>query len=333
MLLLPVGFGTAPAVLGAACILYVTSSLLNNFAVPMHAIWITGLLPMSIRGKYFGKKDSVTYLVSAFASYAVGALLDLYEVNNALRYGFFFLGIVGVLFWIAEVVCHGCIFEPKTESADVHLTVGSLLRQTFGNKLFYKLLETTVLYDIAIYLSNAYLSIYVVTKLHLSYGIISIMALISILVKAVAAPIWGKYATKTSFFNAARKAMWIEAGAFILWGFAVKENIGILYPIAILVLSVGQAGGLAVYGLKFDMAPKKDAMLFISVGNAVSGILSFLIALAAAGFVGVSADLEINLGFIRLCNMQILFFLSAIFSLLFCLYMRKLIQNPPQLDS
>lgn len=322
MLMLPMFFGMGQVTLAVCSVLLLAHVFVSQIYTPLQATWIISLLPLPMRGEYFGKKDALNYVSVAVASYLYGAILNYFEIDGALRVGFFVFGVIVAVAGLACGASELYTCEPRLPVAKKRPSVREMLSACFGNKRFHKLIKTTLLFDLVLYSSLAYLSIYVVTQLRISYLYISIVSFATVVVKALIAPLWGKFAAKTSFANCAKCAGYVLLASYLLWAFTVKENAMWMYPIAMCVNAVGMAGAaFSIFAIKFDIALPEEQNLFISVGNAASGIISFLIALVASAFVDVSGGLSLNLGFVRLGNMQLLFLVSAVFNLMFCLFL------------
>ncbi len=323
MLMLPMFFGISRVTLAVCSVLLIAYVFISQIYVPLQATWIMSLLPLPMRGEYFGKKDALNYISVAVASYLYGAILDFYEVSGALRTGFFIFGVIAAIGGFACSASELYICEPRQPAVKKRPGIREMLSACFGNARFYKLMKITLMYDLLLYSSLAYLSIYVVTQLHISYFYISIVSFVCVGVKALAAPLWGKFAAKTSFAGCAKCAGYVLLASYLLWALTVQENAMWMYPIAMCVNAVGMSGtAFSIFAIKFDIVLPEEQNLFISVGNAASGIISFAIALLASAFVDISGALSLDIGIVRLGNMQLLFLVSAVFNLLFCLFLK-----------
>lgn len=328
MMLLPLLFGTSWVVLAICCVCWCIGLLLSSLHESANGLWFSCIVPLKIRGSYCGKKDALNYVANALAGYAIGIVLDYFEVANALAIGFFVVGVISLVFGVFDTWSMLEVGSVNSEQSADSINLGSLWKRSFGTKQFRKLIGSCFLQNCISCIAVAYISIYVITGLEVSYAFISVMTLLSVGIKAFFAPFWGKFANKTSFRASLCVSNAVVVLSLVCWMLTVKENVSWMYPISMALLCAGQSGtGLSFFGYRLDMAPPEEQGLFISFASAVSGVIGFVLSLIVSAFVAVSGNLRIQLGFVEFGNVQVLFLVSTLIGVFYCFYLAKSAKN------
>lgn len=313
IMLTPMLFENKMVALAVAAALYLAGHFANAFCTPMYSVWVISVVPEDIRGKYFGVKDAFTNISCAVLSYAGGMILDTYTKAGDQRMGFFGVGILVLVIAIVNIACFFPVREPIVSEQTAKVNLKDVFLKPFQNERFRPVLVINILYQSSLYLSNAFFAIFQVSRLGLSYEIISLTTCVNIALRTLLAPVWGRIASKYSWFSSTRFSLLALIMSFFVWVFITKENVLWMVWVATVISAIAWGGiGLSLFGLQFDLAPKQNTSIYISCNSAMAGVVGFLSSLAGSIFIGYTNGFSFRIGFLEICDMQILFILSTL---------------------
>ena len=253
--------------------------------------WIRDVVPEKILGSYFSKKARVTQIVNVTLSLAIAMLID-YTKSHFPSYeltayaGMFIIGgvmgMIGVYFLSRAP-------EPTTTLKDEKLF--ELLSKPLKDVNFRNLLTFHSFYAFATSLALPFFVVYMMKTVGLSFAWIIFLGLVAKFGSIFSLKFWGTFSDKYSN----KTIISICAPTFITcilsWTFvAMTSNhmisLALLFVIH-LVSGISAAGiDLAISNMALKLAPKNDAISYISARNIVVAIF------AAAGPIagGLMAD-------------------------------------------
>ncbi len=173
----------------------------GSIVVPAWSSWIGDLVDTNNRGDYFGRRSRICGLVTFATFLAGGYILQAFTDGTETQYVGF--AILFMLAMIARFVSAAYLkkkYEPKYEtSEEAQFTLMQFLKRApsanFGKLVFY-----LCLMNFSVYVSAPFFTPYMLKDLHMSYLIFTISNAISILMKYITIPVWGrlsdKYGTK-----------------------------------------------------------------------------------------------------------------------------------------
>jgi hypothetical protein len=160
-------------------------------------------------------------------------------------------------------------------------------------------------------------------KLKLDYSFIATISAFASIVNIISLRFWGRLADKTSFTFVGQISILSIGLLHIVWTFATKQNAIILVPVLNLTGAALWPGiNMAMFNIPFLYMPEDNRTAYLGFNTAISGIIGFFTAFAAASFVGVSQSLSLNILGFSLSNMQILFFISGILCICVSFYVK-----------
>jgi len=267
--------------------------LLNAMAAPAWTSWMGDLVPVDIRGRYFGRRNRITGFIN-FASVSIaGIILDRLSAINTL-YGFFLLFFIAFLGRLVSWYYLMLQFEPRVE-----------LREPKGEGFFkfLKELNTTnfgiftsyvMLIYFSVYLASPLFVIFWLSYLKFTYLQYTVLIATSAIVTFVTMTYWGGYADK--YGN--RTVLWV-CGNFIgliplITFFSWYMPKALQFPAAILVQIIsgfGWAGfNLSSSNFLYDAVAPEHRVRYFSYMSSLKGIFLFMGGLIG----GILADIEFN---------------------------------------
>ncbi len=293
---------------------FITYHFVNAFVVPMYNIWFISVVPKEIRGKYFGIKDSLTYLSLAILGYIGGCIVDSYVNAGDQPMGYFMLGCMLLVLTAIDFGSYLTIREPAHEkTASGNIKMMDVLLKPFQNKQFRPVITVYILYNIALGLANPMFSIYKVSRLAMSYELIALTSSVGVGIRIFVAMWWGKLSSKVSWNTSLRYAILFLGIDILVWAFTTTQNMHVMVWFETVIGSLGWGSiGLSLYGFQMEYLPEENRSIYISCNGAVSGAVSFLIGMVGSVIIGITNGASINVCGFEVCDMQFIFALSAI---------------------
>lgn len=307
--------------LGFSAFFFVCGYLLHNLYTPLYSIWMTDLLPGHMRGRYFGVKDSLTFCIAAVFSYLGGYILDYYEKIGSDAFGFFLIAIILLVMACIEAASLLPIREPVLMRKKTKVSLLDIIKKTLESKSFRPTLVINILYQTSWQIGAAFISIYRLSRLGLSYEFISLISAVDIICRVAFAPLWGRIAGKYGWYTATKFSYSFIMASVVILGFTTAGNAYPMSWLSTIFSAVGWAGmGLSVFGMQFAHAPAECSSLYISCNGALSATIGFIASLIGSGFIAVANGFSIDIGTFAVCDMQLLFFVQGLLGVIFYLY-------------
>lgn len=241
--------------------------------------WIKDLVPEERLGSYFSKRTRIMQITNIAVSLVVASLVDYYTNDNPSGltnlYGAYFfaagsIGAVGAIFLIQAT-------EPKQQMSGGNL--GLLLLEPLKNKNFKNLLAFNAAWLLAINLAIPFFTVFMLKTLGLSMKSVILLSVISQIASVAGLRLWGnlsdRYSNKSIIYLTAP----IYISCILLWIFVgiYSRALPNLILLVILHIMTGISTGginLALTNIGLKLAPKTDAIVYITVKNMVASFFT-----------------------------------------------------------
>jgi len=243
--------------------------------------WIKDLVPEQRLGSYFSKRTRVMQVTNIAVSLIVAALVDYYG-NRAPEtlsdlYGvyFFSAGLIGAAG--AFFLVQAC--EPKQHMSGGNL--GPLLLEPLKNPNFKNLLLFNAAWLLAINLAIPFFTVFMLKTLGLSMKVVILLTVVSQIASVAGLRLWGnlsdRYSNKSIIYLTAP----IYISCILLWIFVgiYSRALPNLVLLVLLHIMTGVSTGginLALTNIGLKLAPKTDAIIYITVKNMVASFFTAL---------------------------------------------------------
>jgi len=241
--------------------------------------WIKDLVPEKILGSYFSRKTRLTQILNVTLSLAVAMFIDYIKSHfpqyELTAYAAMFImgGVTGMLgvYFLARAP------EPKTTLEDNKLL--ALFTKPLKDINFRNLLTFHSFYAFATSLALPFFVVYMMKTIGLSFAWIIFLGLLAKFGSIFSLKFWGAFSDKYSN----KTVIVICAPTFITcilsWTFAAMTTnhmVSIALLTAIHLISGVSAAGidLAINNMAIKLAPKNEAISYISARNIVVAVFS-----------------------------------------------------------
>jgi MFS family permease len=292
--------------------LYSLGVFATSLSSPGWLSWMNDLMPPSIRGAFWGKRNMVAGLVQFAAIMIAGTALHFAEHSGLT------LIVFGVLFTLAalsrggSVIALGFQHEPpmEAERAGDHQGFLAFLRAlphgSFGRFVIFSVLMT-----FAVNIMGPVFSVYLLKSRGLGYFSYTAVTMVSLVLSFVAMSYWGPLTDR--YGN--RRILLVSSGALplIALGWAFAKSFPAMIALQVLSGFAWAGVNLSTTNYIFDSVDKKGMSSAMANFNALNNICAFLGSVSGGLVATAVAGLAIPIFAPR--NIEIVFILSALLRL------------------
>jgi len=277
--------------------------IFGSIAGPSWNSWMKDMIPEQMLGTYFSRRGRYTQILNVVLSIVIALILDLVKARapeNELKVYACFFGAAGVVGLIGGYILSK-VAEPYPHVSENNIV--QLFKLPLRNQNFRRLLVFNSFWSFALNIANPFLSVFMLTALKLPLSYIIMLNVISQIAGILTINIWGKFSDRYSNKSIISLAAPIYIVVLIGWCYVgvinqLAVNLAFLAVIHI-AMGVANAGiNLSITNIGLKLAPKRDAIVFLSVKNIVVAISSSLGPLAggalAAFFLNKTLSININ---------------------------------------
>ncbi len=204
--------------IGFSCLYWMFGMILG----PAWNSWMGDLTQERERGSYFGVRSKITGSASFFTFLLAGYILQKFSDGTNTQYlGFVIIFSLALLSRIVSIVFLAMKYEPKYElTQEAEFGFVEFIRQArFRNYGLFVLYLS--LMNFSVYLSVPFFTPYMLNDLQLSYLTFTLLHAVSIIVKLLSVPVWGRMSDRfgsrrvlslSGFLMPAVPALWLFSG-------------------------------------------------------------------------------------------------------------------------
>lgn len=171
-------------------VVFVGNSLVNLSGTGWLS-WMTDLVPLERRGRYFGRRNMVLGAVAMMTSFGAGHVLDRYVAREMRAQG------LAVIFGFAAAtaLAAGAVLTRQWEPpllGEQSRPLIETIRRPFTNRRFARLLTFAILWAMATGISSPFFGAHMIKNLHMSFSLIAVYSILAGILNLVSLPVWGK---------------------------------------------------------------------------------------------------------------------------------------------
>ncbi len=306
-----------------ATIIFLISSLAVSFVNPAIANMYVSFVPQNIRGKFFGRRESIMLFVATLITLIMGTVLDAQkDAGNEIK-GHVIIYIFIFLFSLINFLSYHFMKEVPLVHTAQRLKFSEIFTLPFKDKRFLVYFVMLVIWNFGIQIAGSYYSVYLKSDLNMSYTVITILNFINSILYVFMARKWGVFADKKGWATTTMITIGILSIGHFTWFLCSADSI-ILMPLLLIshiASGIAYSGiNISLFNLQFDFTPDEKRTVYIGFSAAFSGLLGYIAAVAGAQLVGIFGSNKIMLLGNPYDIKQILFLTSSILLLICALY-------------
>lgn len=269
--------------------------LFGSIAGPSWNSWMKDLVPENMLGEYFSRRSRYNQTLDVVFSIVLAILLDFIKS----RYPQYELNVYSIFFIIAGVIgiIGGYVLSraPEPQSYLSNANILSLFRQPLRNLNFRRLLAFNSAWIFALNIATPFFTVFMMKGMGLPISYIIVLSILSQLSSILTIRIWGTFADRYSNKSIIALSAPIYILCIIAWCFVgiysrLYANLALLVVIHIFS-GISTAGiNLSLTNIGLKLAPKEDAIVYLSVKNIITAFFSSMGPLVG----GVLADFFTN---------------------------------------
>lgn len=308
---------------GAFPIVMVCAYFCLNIASPQKVNWLMSMVGSGKRGKFTAVMEAVSLVSGVLFSYVMGGVSDHYKEIGQPRTAFFLCTCVILLLMVLNMLT--LIFsveKPPEGPVFVERNPWRKFKVLADKKVFWIIMISS-LWNISVYVLTPYYGSYQIKELGLGLQFISVVHMISSLVRILCSFFLGDYADKHSFVTVWYICLCIAAGSYFINIFTVPANGALLFTLYSVGIGATQAGVSASRNLIFEYVEYFKRADALALMQTITGLCGFFTTLLVSPLVGrIQANGNRFLGQ-HFYAQQILSIIAFLFCILAVLLMMK----------
>lgn len=284
-------------------ILLFFSAGLQSLGANIWIAWISDLIPLSLRGRFFSRRNQILVGIGLIVSYLVSFHIDLFEsAKGAFKLGYihfwgaekFFLPqnqpwfLAGVYVFASLIGLIGLYFLNRQPESPLPSVQEQRLRERYfapvKDKNFRLLSVFGIWWMLAIGVGSPFWGPFMMKKLSMSMFEIQIYNTISVLSSLLSYQFWGRFIDKNG--NKTAMQICIALGGLnpMLWLFTSPGNYSILWLEAIISGFMWAGTGIITTNFVLSVAEKGKEQVYSGIYGAITGLAMMLSTLACGIF-------------------------------------------------
>jgi HEAT repeat protein len=269
------------------------SFVIESLAAPAWTSWMADLVPPSVRGRFWGRRQAVVSIVSLVAIAGAGWLLDFFRTRGDQKtalVGFSLLLVVAAVFGVADILLHGCVPEPLRRPALPGRHWLTRIVQPLRHPSFRNLALSIGVWGFACTMAGSFNTIYLKRVFEASYTELSVVTICGTLGVIVFSVLAGYLVERMGARTLAVVVMCLAPLCSAVWFFVTATPMSFVLPllgtirttqVVVLISAVSLVSGgiysmLGVCHLSLlaGIAPKRERTLAMAVHMCVIGLLT-----------------------------------------------------------
>jgi hypothetical protein len=280
-----------------------------------------------MRGEYFGRKDSFILACVTVVNLIMGRVLDIFRGQNMEYTGF--LVVYGTVIFLA--LCNFSILssirEPQAVTGNTP-SFHNIFTMPLKDGAFKKVIILFIIWNVGLQVGSPFFSIYMVTKLKLTYTYIMLMSMLNSVTSVLVVRYWGRIADKKTWPHTTKVCIGMLALCHTTWFFVNSQTAPFLIPLMHILSGASWAGiNISLFNIQFMYSPEEGRTIYIGFNSAIGGLTGFTSTLIGSFIVGRLEDRTFNFLGLNMTNMQIVFAISGIILALCAAYVHLFIQK------
>jgi Na+/melibiose symporter-like transporter len=293
-------------------ITFLASNLFLAFTIPASQTWLLSITPENIRGSYFGRREAIVLGVVTCITLLMGQVLDKFQKTGQAFSGFLVIYIFVMTAAIVNFVLFSSMKEPPYPKADRDLKVKEIILLPLRNGRYRGIVFVMLIWNVGFQLAAPFTSVYMVSKLELGYGYITLMLVLASVASIVSVRYWGRLADKKSWLYLLKMMMLIQVLCYFIWFMIDVDTALLLLPIAHVLGGAAISGiNISINNIQYSFAPAENKSVYMGFSSAVNGLFGFAGTLAGSYFIKLTPSFGTSVGGFSIGSLQLIFMVSA----------------------
>lgn len=289
--------------------------------------WMSRIIPLKIRGRFFSRRTQILSLVSLVVGYIVSFHFDIFEnASTGVKATYVkLLGLAPYLTKSNQLVFLAAVFGLATalgmiglvvlarqgergREAGISPSLWSMYRMPFGDKNFRLLLVFGIWWMLSIGVGSAFWTPFMLKKLQMGLFDVQLYGSLHMLSSLLSYSLWGSFVDRFGNKTAMKICVFLGGLNPLMWLFMSSQNHHILWLEALSSGFMWAGVGIVTTNFVLAISPKGSEQAYSGIYNAIVG-LSMMSSTLLSGLLYPSA---MQLGRLYLEPEQVIFGVGAI---------------------
>ncbi len=279
-------------------LLLLVSAGLQSIAGNIWIAWISDIVPLKIRGRFFSRRNQFLISAGLIVSYITSFLLDQFEYSNSgfknlfpigsflnsifkAKYQPLFLSAVFVIATLLSIYGLYILAKQPDRKAKAKNSKGlfAMYKEPLKDKNFRQFLFYGIWWMMAIGVGSAFWGPFMLQKLKMSMFELQIYGSISTVATLFAYNFWGRFIDKNGNKTAMKICIAIGGLNPMIWMFMNSGNYTIIWFEALLSGFMWSGAGIVATNFVLSISPKGKEQVYSGIYGAVGGVSMMLTTL------------------------------------------------------
>jgi MFS family permease len=274
-------------------------------------VWMSDLVPASVRGRFFGRRTMFLTLAGAVSSLGAGLVLDALSPRGWKSEALAGLAAVACLAGLVSVWLLLRQQEPELGTASAKHDGWSALTTCLDDRATRSFLWYQLAWNAAVASVGGFISFHMLVNLKMGFALVAGHGVAVALVRIAAAPLWGRAVDRLGARPVLVLCSFGVSVVPVIWMLPSPEQ---LWPIALEALISGVlwgGHGIASVDLSVALAPRRGRPFYLAA-FATAGGLGFAVVSVLAGLLASLLPARFPLFGFSWTAIHVLFMISAL---------------------
>ena len=293
---------------------FAVGSFLSSVGGVAWLLWIKDLIPREQRVSFMGRRHLFNTGLSLVAGMVAAVGLDWAKQSGHSSLGFLSVFGAAMLCGLIGMPLLGAIPAPGP-ARPYQASFRQLFSSPLKDRDFRSLLGFYGVWNIGLQLAQPFFAVYMLQKMHLSFGCITALATMSSVLGMLTTRFWTRLCDRFGTKPIVLIATVADLVTTIAWVFVMPQWFGLL----ILIHCSGVFSAPLAMGpnnILLRLAPEKNAAFYLAIFNSIVGTAAAVAAIAGGLIATVFMNWSTNIGPIEIGGLKLVFILSAAVRLL-----------------
>lgn len=238
--------------------------------------WANSYVEPNRRASYSATKEIISIASGIIFTAVVGYIFDSMEADGNIEGGFTIIAILAFAISAIDIVSMLLIKkEDATSTEQNRKHFKDIIENTLGNKNFRPVIMFTVIYNVAVYLTNGFLGTFKVNDLLIGVFVIQIFNIIGSLSRMAVSKPFGCFSDKHSFAAGISVALVILSAGYLTLVFTTQKTWWLIALYTVLY-SVASAGlNQNSFNIAYSYVDSDYITEALAIKNCIGGLCGF----------------------------------------------------------
>ena len=233
--------------------------------------WMSSCVDHQVSQSYYAHREMLFMAAYTVLFCVVSLTIDRTQKSNSLKEGFIGIGIVITILMVASLIVLFKIPAPPTDPKKAPAL--QELMEPFHDPVFRRVIICNMIWNVSYSFIGSFSSVYQVQVLKLSFVLIMIWVTVSNIARTLFTPLMACLAKRIGWRNVTAFCAFIMAVASVIWAANTRENMSIMYPVAIIMSTIPYAGiNVGFLNMQIMTSPEESRSVYVSVLALLNGV-------------------------------------------------------------